>query len=261
MEFSELLYSKRKEKYNTAKDFFNNNDIPCAYNHYILIERGDAIPKIDLTISLLNILKIDKRRGLYAWTRSQMPSEETRLFFSDIEDTPSKSKTFSSNENSLILNRAQVNIIGKDPIYWELILYINAGPSKKKTTQEISEEFNLTQEEIQKKLNDLFDHGIIEKDNNNKYHTTKKIFLSHNEEFNNIRDQNFLRSVEQFLQKQSKNKFKSTVTVGLNHSQAQEIEKKSLELCLWVLNQENDNKKNKKPYTFGTFFSERKFGN
>lgn len=257
MNFSELIKRERAISFENAKDFHAQSGLSCAYSHYSLIEKGKAVPKIELAVEILSKLKIDERKGLYAWVRSSMPDEKTRSYFPDIEESPTVAETFSSNEISMILNRGQGNLLREDPVNWELILFINCTPNVSK--QAIAKEFNLSLGVITDRLNKLYDNGLIEVDKAGNYFSINKIYLPQKNEFHDVRDMNFKRSLDQFMRQTGNEKYRSTVTIKLTDDQAREVRRKALEFGIWLMNIEKD-LTDSRIFTFGVFLSERKFG-
>lgn len=264
-EFAKLISEKRKQKYKSARDFYEKNSISCTYFYYSKIEKG-TLPDIQLSVELLTLLELNIKQGLLAWLRDQLQTPAQKALFLD---TSIEKKEINSNstepqtiENFTVINRMQAKLLATNPVYWELALYIVSHYQMRQIKiPELEKIFQSSREEIISKLNDLYEWGVIDRKDEENYFTKKFIKIPHDSEFMDLRDKNFQRAYEQFKQIESKNKFRTTLT-RLLHPKDIPIIQTRLQSAMndFIDYKSMADEKNLVPFTMGIFSSERKFG-
>ncbi len=261
MEFSELIKQEREKKYNSAREFHKKSGLKCSYFYYSKIESG-SVPDIDLALEIIKALNIDLRKSVMLWARSQMPTAESKAIFSSIGNSYlSNDQSFNMN-TTIGINRLQAALLKTNSIYWELLAFI--GCNKKigfPTISQLSYNFNISEHELQKYIVDLYEHSLIDKNKEGKYISKDWFFLPYENEYNEIRDDNFYRAVAQLKLQNITKKYRNTLTRTLSNKQLTEVNS----LMDNILNQivsmpDESSSKNIEIYTIGLFLSERLFG-
>lgn len=261
MEFSLLIKQRREELYESARRFYETSNLPCSYYYYSKIESGTT-PEIDLAIRIAESLKINRRKAMYAWTRSQMPDPETKSFFTELGDDSPLSADQMSVHRSLIVNRMQAKLLESDPIFWEIIVLMsshsNFAPLDEK---ELSKFFGLRINKIKYYLDSLFEHGLLDLDQNGKFKTKEWVFIPYQQDFEKLRDLNFFRALDQFKRAPQNQRFRTTITRLLTKEQQREIESKVVALSNSIIDmKEYDPSEGSECCTVGIFSSPRQFG-
>ncbi len=261
MEFSLLIKQRREEMFGSARSFFAKSKLPCSYYYYSKIESG-ATPEIELAIKIADSLKINKRKALYAWTRSQMPDSETKAMFTELGDDNPLSSEQMTVGRSLIVNRMQSKLLESDPVYWELIVLMSSYSNFKSIPEkEIAKLFNQTSIKVHDYLTELYNHGLLDKDKNGKFITKEWVFIPYESDFEKLRDLNFFRALKQFTRLPSNKRFRTTITRLLTKEQQREFESKVVALSNSIVDmKEYPLSSGAECYTVGIFASQRLFG-
>ena len=262
MEFARLVREARQKDYKSARKFFSESNISCSYANYARIENG-ALPDTPLAIEILKYLNLNTRTGLYALVRDQMPDAETKAMFLEIGDQPPRSSNQDSPVRSLVVNRMQTKLLKSDSIYWELVTYLSTFDGFKKfLDRELARIFKTPISEIRSRLRELYDYGLIEQDEENRYYTKEWIFVPFEKEFEDLRDFNFGNAAKKFLKSKDGSKFRTTVTRLLTPKQRAELEGivRAFTNSVVDIDQVED-PATARPCTIGVFYSERRFGN
>jgi len=160
--------------------------------------------------------------------------------------------------SSLAINRMQAKLLKKSPLYWEILTFINAyshafSPDLKR----ITEELKVTHEEANQLLSDLFEHGLVDKNDKGEYITKEWVFIPYEEEYAHLRDDNFKRAYERFWKQPSPNRFRTTHTRTVTPVQKEQIQQNIMSLLDEVTDMPDD--PNAKAFTLGIFSSDRNF--
>lgn len=259
MEFPALIKKEREKQYNSSKEFHARAGLNVTYFYYSQMEK-DRLPELELAITILKALKINLRKGLYTWVRDQMPDKETRAFFTELGDETPRSSEQMSMGRSLVVNRMQAKFLKSDPIYWELVVFISAhhgihNPNEK----EIAARFGVTIPRATSLLEGLYEYGLIEKTNDGRYSSKEWVFIPYDAEYEDLRDTNFNRALDQFKKQQGK-KFRTTITRFLTPAQQKEVEAKVLALTNSIVDMEDKNPSDNELVTIGVFASPRRMG-
>lgn len=262
MEFSELVKTEREKKYNSAREFHRRTGLNCSYFYYSKIESG-TVPEIELALSIINLLGINLRKAITLWAQSQMPTPESKAVFSSIGNSHLPQEQSLNITTTVGINRLQSELLRKNPIYWELLAFI--GCTKKSgfpKTNNLSNQFGISESSIEKYLSDLFEHSLIDKNKNGSYVSKDWFFLPYEAEFDKIRDQNFYRAVAQFKsQHDIKNKYRNTLTRALSEKQLTEVSSLIDNIINHIVAMPDEsNLPGAEIYTFGLFISKRLFG-
>lgn len=261
MEFSLLIKQRREELYDSARGFFEKSKLPCSYYYYSKIESG-ATPEVALAIKIADSLKLNKRKAMYAWARSQMPDSETKAMFTELDDAAPLSAEQMSVGRSLIVNRMQAKLLESDPTYWELIVLLSSYSNFKSIPEkEMAKLFNLPIGKIHEYLSELYSHGLLDKDKNGRYLTKEWVFIPYETDFEKLRDLNFSRALQQFKRIPSNKRFRTTITRLLTKEQQSEIESMVVALSNAIVDmKEYPLSSGSECYTVGIFASPRLFG-
>lgn len=266
MEFHELIKKAREKRHATMRDFYEASDLPCTYFYYSKVEHG-YVPKVEIALKLLEALGIDKRRGLMAWAKSQMPSQETKSFFAEFgeEDLSVSPEKELSASDCLVINRSQAAFLKTDPLLMEILTFINMyGIGSPVSVDFIADHFGMPKTKIKPLVENLYDQGLIDKkeDSTNKesYDSKRWIYLPF--EYEPLKELNFKRSYQQYLTQVSKDRVRNSATIRITDSQRHELESRIKTLINWLVKFELEEVPNDaKPYTVGFFGSPRRFGN
>jgi hypothetical protein len=262
MDFAELVRIKREKTYSTPRKFFHEHNLPCSYFYYTKVEKGTAVPTIDIALAIISKLKINLRKGLYAWVRAQMPDNETKALFAELDDVPTRSAEQMSIDRSLVINRMQAKLIASNPVYWEVLLFISCHYGETAfSTNQLAKHFKMTQTEMRPLVTDLFEFGLLNRDENGRFYSMEWIFIPYEEEFVSIRDSNFFRALEKFRGATDPDKFRTTITRMITDQQKREVQAFVSALQNWIIDLPDESPPHAKPYTVGIFASERTFGN
>ena len=261
-EFCELVREARQKRYKTAREFFRLNSLSCTYAYYSKVEK-DTVPEIKIALEIIDKLKINTRTALYAWTRDQMPTNELRALFSQIGDSPSLSSDQNNSDRSTVINRMQVRLLLKNPVYWELLIYFGCFFGKKAPSpKDLSSAFGIKAPEVVKMLNELYDYGLLDKNSQGSFVSKEWVFIPYEDEFKPLRDFNFRRAFDQFLTSDPGTQFRTTITCPLLPRHQKTIEAKFLALTNELIDLSDKEKTaDAIPYTIGIFSSPRRFGN
>jgi len=260
-EFGELVRVKRASNYRTAKDFYREKPLSCTYAYYSKVENG-TVPEIRIALEIIDKLGLNSRKALYAWTRDLMPSSETKSFFSEIDDQPSLSSEQKSMDRSVVVNRMQARLLLKNPLYWELVIYISTYNGKKEfTAKDIAKEFGMKASEVEKHLAVLYDNGLLDKSNQGNYISKEWTFIPYDDEFKPLRNLNFKRAFEQFMKSEPTSQFRTTITCPLLPRHQKVIESKILALTNFIIDlSERESTADSEAYSIGIFTSPGRFG-
>jgi hypothetical protein len=265
-EFALLISEKRKEKYPSARAFCLENQLPITQQYYSKVESG-FLPTLEIAKLLIETLNLDLRIGLIAWLRDHLPKASEKALFQEKLNTSSKRETNNPDPSTtLIVNRVQLKLLLKDPIYWEFLMYISDFQKHRKITLEtIEKEFNLPKKATEEILKELYDNGLIETFSKNSITSKDWIFIPYNEEFADVRDQNIKRAFEQFWKIPKDERYRTTITCLVDEATVSIFEANTVslvnELTQISSRLEKEQKKSKLfPYTVGVFASHRKFG-
>jgi len=262
MEFCQLVRSSRSEKHKTAREFHQKSDLPCSYFYYSTIEKGTAIPNIDLALKIIEALEMDRRKAIFSWARSQMPDNETKSIFADVDrhDSPSLETTPASK--ALVINRPQSRYLTKNPIAMELITYINLeGENVSSSPSKLANFFNSDVNQINETLINLYDLGLIDKSDSGSYVAKDWVFVPFTSEYEKLNNNIFKRSYAQFERSSDSTKIRHVATVMLTDDKKTELQGKIKSLINWAVAANQDKSDEAKPYTLGMFGSRRIFGN
>ena len=262
MEFAKFVSEERQKKFKSARQFFEQAGIDCSYFYYKKVENGH-VPEIKIAMAILKALNANTRKGLYAWVRDHMPDSQSKAMFVEIGGDQHRSAKQTSPDQSLVINRMQKKLIESDPVYWEIVTYVSTYnsffmPDEKK----IAAVLKLPIAEARRYLQELYDHGMIEKNAKGEYFTKEWIFIPYEEEFVSTRDFNFKNAVKKFLKANDKKKFRTTITRLLTDEQRAELESLVIAFTNSVADIKTiDDFKDADPCTVGVFCSRRDFSN
>lgn len=261
MEFSLLIKQHREELFNSAKSFYEKSKIPCSYYYYSKIESGTT-PELDLALKITQVLKINKRKALYAWVRSQMPDSETKSMFTELGDESPLSADQMSINRSMIVNRMQARLLESDPIYWEIIVLMSSHSNfKTLPLSDLAKLFHLKVSKISEYLSNLYEHGLLDKDSSGSFRTKEWVYIPYQNDFEKLRDLNFFRAIDQFKRVPADLRFRTTITRLLTKEQQREIESKVVALSNAIIDmKEYPPSKGSECCTVGVFSSPRLFG-
>lgn len=261
-EFCEIVRQSRTLLYKTAKEFYTKNSISCTYAYYSKVEK-DTVPEIKIALEIIDKLKINQRKALFAWTRDHMPSIHLKSLFSELDDEATLSTEQSSPSRSLVINRMQAKLLTKNPVYWEILVYMSSFHGKHiPTVKELSQEFHTTTSRIENALDELFEYGMLDKNSQGQFVTREWMLIPYEDEYKNLRDINFKRAFEQFEKCNDKTKFRTTITALLSPQHQKIVEAKILALSNQLIDlSEKESSEASVPFTIGVFSSPRKFGN
>ncbi len=261
-EFSEMVRTKRMQDYDTARDFYRRNSLSCTYAYYAQIEKS-ATPEIILVLEIIDKLKLNSRKALFAWARDKMPTSELKSYFTEIGDEPSLSSEQNTAGRSLVINRMQAAFLSEHPVYWEILVYFSCNFGKKiPTMKELAKIFSMHVPKMEKICRQLFDYCLLDKNNDGLYLSKEWMFIPYEEEFKSLRDKNFIRATEQFKKAATDTQFRTTVTTLLTPEKQKTLESKVLALTNDIIDlSEKEKSKDAIPYTIGVFSSPRIFGN
>jgi len=261
MEYCELIRTARERAYATPRQFHQQKNLSCSYFYYTKVERG-SVPELTLAIEIIKALGINQRRGLYAWVRSQMPDGETKALFADLGDAPARSTEQTSVNRSMVVNRMQAKLIATDPVYWEILLFISCHHDIEIfTPEQIAKNFKMPPSDVRKMLHDLYEYGLLEKDENGQYVSREWIYIPYDPEFFPLREQNFKRGLEKFLELDPSQKYRTTITRLVTPEQDRQIQSYIDALTSWIIDLPDERPPTAMPYTIGVFASKRGFGN
>jgi len=261
MEFSDLIKQARQKRYDSAKDFFRQAKLPCSYFYYSKIENG-TIPDVNLAITILKALGINLRKGLYAWARGQMPDQETRAFFTELDDKPRLSTEQRSVDRSLVINRMQAQLMEANPIYWEILVFFSSHFAHSQIKEkDISSKFHMPLSKLRQVMKELYDYGLLDRDNDGNYRSKEWVYIPYEKDFDRLRDVNFKRALEQFQKQDPKKRFRTTITRLLTKAQQKEVEAKVAALTHAIVDMPDETPPPEaEPYTVGLFAAPRIFG-
>lgn len=261
MEFGTLVHRERAKQYPTAKEFYVKNSISCTYAYYSRIEKG-ILPEIEVALEILSKLKVHLRTGLTAWVRDQMPNSATKALFTDPSDEVAYTGKTPTVNRALLINRMQAKLLKENPVFWEILLYVVAYFGRKDiTVADIAKTFDMKVLDAKRLVDELFEYGLLDSGDNKVFRTKEWLVIPYEEEFQALRDVNFKRAFEKFVQSSTKIKFRTTITKLMNPSDLEIIEAKVVALTnsLIALPEPGDLKE-AVPYTVGVFASPRTFG-
>jgi hypothetical protein len=156
-------------------------------------------------------------------------------------------------------------LLARDPLYFELLIYIYCHYNIKPLGDtDIFEKFGASQIKIKTYLENLYDYGLIEKNELDQYVSKEWIFIPHDKEFREVRNINFKRAVHQYFKKKPETFFfRTTVTRFLTVEQQREAESLATAFYNSIVDlpDETDGQQDLVPFTIGIFGSERNFGN
>lgn len=255
MEFAKIIRKGREKHFKFPKTFFSQANLSYSYGYYLQIERGEKVPPADVALDLLERFGCDVKTGLYAWARDQFHSEEHKAMF---RTNLHQLKITKPQTSSLAINRMQAKLLQKSPLYWEILTFINAyshafNPDLKR----IAEELKITDEVANQLLSDLYEHGLLDKNELNQYVVKDWVFIPYEEEFAHLRDDNFKRAYTRFWKQPSQNRFRTTHTRTVTPTQRVQIQQNIMSLLDEVTDMPDHPEA--KAFTLGIFSSDRSF--
>lgn len=260
MDFSALIKQAREKHHASAREFHRVAKLPCSYYYYSTLENG-TLPNIDLALVILKALKINLRKGLYAWVRSQMPDKETKAYFTELDDQPPMSSEQMSQSRALIVNRMQSKLLQSNPVYWELLLHFSVHYGHiSPLPKDLSKSFKMTETKILPLLNELYDYGLLDKDKKGTLKSKEWVYIPYEKDYEGLRDVNFRRALDQFMKQPVSARFRTTITRLLTKEQQMDVETKVVALTNAVVDMKDEAPPEAEPYTIGVFASTRRFG-
>jgi hypothetical protein len=262
MEFSELVKSTRKKRYDNAYTFINERNPGCTYAYYQRVENGTAFPKVGVALEIIAALGINQRSGLMAWARTQMPDAETKAIFSDLEEEPLRSTEQLSLDRSVVVNRMQAKLLESNPIYWEMLVYCSCHHEFQKFDEaSIAKKFDMKKHEVRNILNELHEYGLIDLDEDGSVESKEWFYIPHKSEYVSLRDLNFQRAQEKFWTTPEDKRLRTTITRLVSDEQIAEIESYVEAIQNRLIDLPDVEPPKARPYTVGIFASPRNFGN
>lgn len=261
MEFGRFIELNRGKKYKNPREFYQKSSLSCSYYYYLNVEKGKAIPSIDLAIEMIGALKIDKRQGLFAWARSQMPDSESKTFFADVGEQEDPHVENMPSSKTLVVNRHQAQFLSKNPLAMEVFTFINLRDKKAPiTSKKAAESFRSTEKEMRSILKELFEIGLIDMESPDKFTSKEWVLIPFTREYESLNDSIFLRSYQQFKKSNDPKKIRHVATIQLNEAQRRELDSKIKSLVNWVVASSQSASDDAFPYSIGIFGSRRIFG-
>ena len=259
MEFAELIVEGRKKLGITRLDFHKMCGFKFSCQKYKRIEEG-FIPDLNTAVSILKALDLNVKNGILCWLRDQCQEESIKsLFQGKMNTLRSVNISDFKVDEAILVNKPQARILLQNPVKWEIINYLIHNNSQH-SVQSVSKVFNIPVEECKEILSELDDYGLIKSCGSGKFYANSWIFID--DEFSELRKENFNRSYEQFLK--SERQYRITVSNYVTKEQEEEIKSKIKTLVSGILDKsiysESDSKKSFL-YTVGVFSSPRRLGN
>jgi len=133
---------------------------------------------------------------------------------------------------------------------------------QKPTPNDISKVFKIKLNDARKKLKDLYEICLIDKDNEGRYKSKQWYYLPNTEEYSKLRDMNFNRALEKSNSATGEQKYRTSVTRMMTADQIREVHHK-IKSLLNDLNSmpEKGVPPDAKLYQVGIFAGPRGFGN
>lgn len=261
MEFTDLVRTTREKQHSSPRRFHQAADLPCSYFYYTKVEKG-AVPELPLAMAIIKALGINLRRGLYAWTRAQMPDDETRALFADIGDATTRSAEQTSFSRSLVVNRMQARLLATNPVFWEILVFISCHfEAAAFTGEQLAQRFKMDGKEMLSLLAELYEYGLLERDSSGRFFSKEWFYIPYEREFHPLRELNFRRSLEKFLSQSEEHKYRTTITRLVTPEQERQIHSYIDALSAWIIDLPDEHPPSAVPYTMGVFASQRGFGN
>lgn len=257
MEYSKLITKCRQTKFKFPRTFFNQANLSCGYTYYLQVERGEKIPPASLAAEILEALDCDVKSGLLAWARDQFDDEKYMSMFrpSLHQLRPPK----RAQANTLAVNRMQAKLLRQSPLYWEVLTYMNSFCQVSSfKPEDISDTFHLSLPKANEILTKLFEFALVDRNEDGSYRTKEWLFIPYDEEFVDLRDENFERAYKRFLRQSHDKKFRTTHTRTVTETQRKIILEKVFSFLDEVTALE-EMKENIVPFTIGIFASDRSF--
>ena len=259
MDFATLIVREREKLGLNTRAFHSRFKLTCSYFYYLKVEQG-TIPSIDLALEIIEKLKLNRRKSLYAWTRDQMKTADDKAIFTEIGDEAPVPADQLSIDRTVVVNRMQSELLCQNPLYWEILLFLSLQGSKEVTLGAISQSFRMASAKMKGFLEELYRYGLISKGDKG-FFTKGWVFIPYDQEFEDVRDINFRRAFDQFFKYKGEPKFRSTVTHVLSKKQLRQLEQKAIALINSVVGMKPDGRETVEPVTLGIFASSRLFGN
>lgn len=261
MELGELIQIARSAKFKSARQFFKSNNLSCTYFYYSSVERGAAIPSVNLALEIFNALRIDKREGLLAWARSQMPDQSSKAVFADALITNKHKTAEIAATETLVINRSQAKFLEENPLAMELLTFITCCDDDAHIAiDDLIRHFRISRTKLKNLLSQLYEQSLIEKDEENNFYAREWVLVPFTREFEPVNDTIFSRAYEQFYRADHKDRVRHVVTVRLDQFQRSELEARLRALVNWAAQAGNKDSADATPYTLGAFASPRRFG-
>jgi hypothetical protein len=261
VDFGELVKNVRGKKYKNARDFFYKSGLPCTYFYYSTVEKGTAIPSVTLALEIMNSLNIEKRQGLLAWARSQMPDASAKAVFADVGDQEQPQLENMPSSQTLVINRPQAIFLTKNPLAMEILIFINVTDKNEAINAKlISKFFNSSEKEIKLTLDQLFGLGLVDKDSSGNYEAKDWVLVPFTKEYESLNNSIFKRSYQQFQKAQDQKKIRHGATILMDEEQRNEVDSKIKSLINWCVATSQNVSKDAIPYSIGIFGSRRLFG-
>lgn len=220
MEFGNYILTKRREIFKNPKRFFEASHLTCSYVSYLRVERGETLPSFSLAINILEALKADVKIGIHALIRDHIPDDRYRAIFKDFSLLPCKESLQSGD--ALVVNRMQADLLRKDPIYWDILTFLNAHSLERPSIERVSSDLGISVDQTATYLSDLYSYGLVDLDDRTGFYRAKdKVFVPF--EFADIRDRSLKRSLDRFFRATPTERFRTVHTRCATPSQREEI--------------------------------------
>lgn len=239
-DFQKILVKSRRQKFKTSKDFYVKHKFSFTYARYSSIERGE-IPSIKIALEIIKNLNLDERHALNAWVRDKMPTEHTKNYFLDIDEETSLNLA-RSKENRI--NRMQAQLIRENPIYFDILTYLSIYSKYREINiKRLSQLFKSDVEDMSIYLNNLYNYGLINKNEGGNYFLLEWIVIPDQEEYQDIRNANFHHAIQSHRKKGvRKDTFQNTVTRLVSEEQRDQIKAKIKTFLNWLVGLEDEKK-------------------
>lgn len=264
MEFAKEVARLRKRMFKSPRSFHKEAGIECSYYHYLKIEGGEKVSSAEIALQIIEALDIDRYKGLTLWMRDQLPDNKKDVFplverKKEEHDLHSISRP---SQASTTVNRMQLGLLKKDPIYWDLLTYLNAYShvEPRRTINNLSKEFTSTIATMRKILDEMYEWGLIDRNDDKTLYTAGEwVNVPYTEEFKSFRDKNLKLAFKRFWKSPVEKSFRTTHTRTLTKSQRDLFMNYVTEMLHRITAIPDD--EDGEAYTLGLFSFKRGFAN
>lgn len=248
-QFGLFLKKIRQEKYRSAREFSARNDLGISYPQYSRYEAGEQLPSLDQAVKIFELLGLPALQGTMEWCRAQVSDEKVGETLASLAQSAASGQALSPAPrrqirdalgfgNTLVFNRAQLQLFASDPLFRDIFTYVNAyvrsGTGAEASpglvsAEEMSRAFDVSVERIVRMAGDLIQLGVLTEVQGGYRPAEQAFFFPNDADFFELRNKNIRHNVDKIMsgmtydQISTGQAYRGLITRELSEAQVQEV--------------------------------------